>query len=171
MRLEAANRWPTIPCAVCVQCQPNRHYKPSAMTVKQIEEAIYNGVVRAQTAEPVLKKKRALAKREQREAVVRRWAKVQQAPWQALLQALGKELVRVQHRYLLTGDPFLALYIAECHRLQALFRVKAREGADPPRRMQDKVDPLLIDKWVTLDKSQRAYYNSRKPLLLFQISE
>lgn len=171
VRLEASGRWPTIPCAVCVHCQPNRRYKPSIMSIKQIEEAIYNGVVRAQTATPMIQKKQALARRAQLDAVVRRWDATRDAPWQALMQTLGKEIIRVQHRYRLTGDPFLALYIAECKRLQALLRVQARNGGTPPRLLQDKVDPLVLNVWETLDEPQRVQYNSRKPLLLFRTTD
>ena len=174
--LEALDRWPTIPSTLCRQCQPNRHYKPSQMSIKQIEEAIYNGVVREQTAAPMIEKKKRIAKREQREAVVRRWYVARTAHWDTMSHLLAKELERVQHRYRLTQDKFLALYIEECKRLRGVLTLKAREGDQcrgpdqKPIPIQTLVAPHLTYAWWALEEEQRRRFNARKPLLLFSTS-
>lgn len=144
------------------------------MSIKDLEDAIYNGIVRQQTAQPIIDKKKRIAKREQREAVVRRWYVAHTAHWNAMRQALSKELARVQHRYKRTGDDFLARYIEECKRLRGVLSLKAREGdqfRDPETQtIQSLVDASLLRAWWTLEEEQRRRFSSRKPLLLFSTS-
>lgn len=142
------------------------------MSIKDLEDAIYNGIVRQQTAQPIIDKKKRIAKRAQREAVVRRWYVAHTAYWKAMRQTLSKELARVQHRYRLTGDDFLARYIEECKRLRGMLTLKTREG-DPKRgheTIQSLVDASLLREWWTLEEEQRSRFNARKPLLLFSTS-
>lgn len=142
------------------------------MSIKQIEEAVYNGFVREQTAAPMIEKKKRIAKREQREAVVRRWYVAHTVHWNALRQTLIKELERVQHRYRLTQDEFLALYIEECKRLRGVLTLKVREGdlKQEHETIQSLVDASLLRAWWTLDEEQRRRFSTRKPLLLFSTS-
>lgn len=142
------------------------------MSIKDLEDAIYNGIVRQQTAQPIIDKKKRIAKRAQREAVVRRWYVAHTAHWNAMRQALSKELERVQHRYKRTGDDFLARYIEECKRLRGMLTLKAREG-DPKRgheTIQSLVDASLLRAWWALEEEQRRRFSARKPLLLFSTS-
>ena len=146
------------------------------MSIKDLEDAIYNGIVRQQTAQPIIDKKKRIAKRAQREAVVRRWYVAHTAYWNAMRQTLSKELARVQHRYRLTGDDFLARYIEECKRLRGVLTLKAREGDqchEPEQKtqtIQKLVDASLLQAWWTLEEEQRSRFNARKPLLLFSTS-
>lgn len=146
------------------------------MSIKDLEDAIYNGIVKAQTAAPMIDKKKRIAKRAQREAVVRRWYVAHTAHWNAMRQALSKELERVQHRYKRTGDDFLSRYIEECKRLRGVLSLKAREGDQcrgpdqKPIPIQSLVDASLLRAWWALEEEQRRRFSARKPLLLFSTS-
>lgn len=164
MLLEAAGRWPTIPSKICRACQPNRIYRPAQMTIKQIKEAVSNGLVRAPVAEPVLKRKVRVAKQEQREAVVRRWEARRLAPWREAQAALGLEIVRTRARLLRTpANEFLTRYLEECLRLRGVVALKIREATHVWQGW---------DKLVVLEGSPDSIrsLSIRQPLLLFTTS-
>lgn len=78
----------------CRPCQPGR-YRPTKMSIKDIQRAVYNGRVSMQRAQIDIEKKQLRSYETKKRAVVNRWHKAAAAPWLAVRANVADELTRI----------------------------------------------------------------------------
>lgn len=145
------DRLMTVESKYCNKCQPS-HYKPSAMTKKEIYNAAYNGLVPNARADADVEKKRTRTSQKIAIATATRWGEWKSAPWAHIKQKLSEELRHIQRA--LSYHRNHARYKEELGQLSE-FLVELRIVLQAVRaqctinaRTQRKVDETLT--WCTL---------------------
>ena len=87
----------TVESKYCTKCQPG-HYKPNAMTVKEMYLAAYDGKASLARVKIDAERKRTKASAKISAAVSDRWAKWKAAPWGHVRARLSEELLILTRR-------------------------------------------------------------------------
>lgn len=135
----------TVESTYCAKCQPG-HYKPNAMTVKEMYKAAYDGKASLTRVTIDVAHKRKKARRKMSTAVSERWAKWREAPWTHVRARLADALTSAthsinynRHRKIMKdeGVPEILAFFAALQETMTVLRARCTLSA----RTQARIEP------------------------------